>query len=738
MTMRITGLASGIDIDSIVSDLMKAQRIPLNKMQQEKTLLEWKRDAYREMNTLLLGFDDLMLKMRLTTPYRNRSVTSTNENLVSATAANGAGQGSYTISKVTRLATAATTLSKNGISKSKEEKVNLTDSLYSLKENDKLAGQFEWKTGAVQSKSFTAKKEKTFSLDIPTGQQLMVDQDNAGMPEISVKVNGKAYTVVTDINDLEAGKVFVDAVNGTIQFSANDANVKENSTIKVDYVLDKRVDYRTISKESGKISIKGALVKNEVFLQLDDVKDANNNPVALKDDGTGKLKLVIVKDNEEEIELGKEYGTVDYETGTISFNEDFYKDYFPEENEGSEEDSEDEFKLNLTITSKQNYISFGMSTYTSEGRKDETFILSASSSLNEVISRVNSSSLGLMMFYDEHTDRLSLTRTETGKFNPNVIVDPISNQEKRGPDIIINHPFLTDVLGFDALRENDPSYNEEYYTDSQNAEFTINGLTTERSSNTFTMNGVTFTLKRTFGPDEAVTLNVKNDEEQIFNNIVDFINKYNELVEKIESKLKETKYKSYAPLTDDERESLSEKQQEQWEEKARSGLLRNDTILSNMITSMRSAISSLVNQSGLNPAMKSLSSIGITTTSNYSSAKLVIDEDKLKEAIAKDPESVELLFRGTGETTSEKGVVHRLTDIVKYGMNQLKERAGTASLTYNQYTIGRQLNMLEKRIEAFEDRLVKLEDRYYRQFSSMESAIQRANSQMAYLSQYFS
>ena len=56
MVTRISGLASGMDIDTIVKNLMNAERMPLDKLKQNKQTLEWQRDDYRAMNTLLLDF----------------------------------------------------------------------------------------------------------------------------------------------------------------------------------------------------------------------------------------------------------------------------------------------------------------------------------------------------------------------------------------------------------------------------------------------------------------------------------------------------------------------------------------------------------------------------------------------------------------------------------------------------------------------------------------------------------
>lgn len=54
--MRISGLASGMDIDTLVQQMMKAKRVPLDKLNQQKQVLEWKRDNYRAINSQLVDF----------------------------------------------------------------------------------------------------------------------------------------------------------------------------------------------------------------------------------------------------------------------------------------------------------------------------------------------------------------------------------------------------------------------------------------------------------------------------------------------------------------------------------------------------------------------------------------------------------------------------------------------------------------------------------------------------------
>src|SRR5690625_156206 len=105
MVMRVGGLASGMDIEAMVNKLMEAERIPLEKMRQDQTKLEWKRDAFRDINRELLKLDELMLDMKLSRTYQSKSVTSSQDNAITATARANSTPGSYLIN-VTQLATA--------------------------------------------------------------------------------------------------------------------------------------------------------------------------------------------------------------------------------------------------------------------------------------------------------------------------------------------------------------------------------------------------------------------------------------------------------------------------------------------------------------------------------------------------------------------------------------------------------------------------------------------------------
>ncbi|MCJ7840173.1 flagellar filament capping protein FliD [Lederbergia sp. NSJ-179] len=667
--MRIAGLASGMDIDQMVKDLMRAERMPLDKLKQKKQILEWQRDDYRALNTKLLTFRDKLAQLKLTANYRARTVSSSNEQYVTATVSSGAAQASYSISEVEQLATAATMVNTGEIS------INATAGI-----KDQLGEQFEWKTGVVESQTLNVGD----SID-----DLKIDLKGSTFPEneseINIKVNGRAITArISDSDEPDENEVIV-RTNGTLDFGSNVKPVKGN-VIKVDYVVDSKINTLEVGEDpiTNWSLGKGSLIKDI---------DVNGDKYIIQQDEYGN-NILINEDDPTKI-----LGHINLDTGVITFNQAF------EFEEGTE----------IKATFTQNYATFGINTHTSKGAVNETFFITGTDTLNSVIRKVNESSAGVTMVYDSFTDRVTLTRKETGKFG---------EEEK---DIEVSGKFMEDILKFKGSN----------LDDGQNAKFTINGLTTERSSNTFDMSGVTITLKQTFNPEsgqQPTTISVGNDSEQVFENIKEFVNQYNELIKEIGDKLNEERFRDYKPLTDDEREELSDKQQEKWEEMARSGLLKGDMVLSGVLSSMRMDMYSTVETNGV---FKQLASIGIKTTANYlEGGKLEIDETILKAALEEDPDSIENLFRGN-DSQAGKGIIHKLYDTVDASMKKLQEKAGRATSTNQQFTLGRELINVDKSIDRFEEKLKMTENRYWRQFTAMEKAIQRANEQSMYLMQQF-
>jgi flagellar hook-associated protein 2 len=698
--MRVGGLASGMDIDSIVADLMKAERIPLDKLKQEKQTLEWKRDQYREMNTLLLDFRSELTQMKMTSNYRARTTTSTNEDKVTATASGAASQSSYNISGVSQLASAAT-LRNGGKISTGTEKIDATQGIYS--QGSKFAGSLTWKQGVVEKKNFSLKED---------GEAISLETAISDASAVSIKVNGKGLEVVTIESELAEGKVFLNTATGELKFNEP---LKKETVVEADFVVDSKTEKKTATDKLASWQLSnGSIYK-------DQATGAYDFSLKVTTGGTStNYGIGIATGNANEFKLTdgtNEIGTINVETGQIKFEPELAKD------------------TELEVTYSQNYTSFELGAYTSEGKTYENFIVQGNQSLNSVMNDINGSKVGVTMFHDSFTDQITLTRTESGNFNgddsSNNGFGAIIDNGTGDNEVIFTGDFMTSMLKFDG---------NSVETGGENAVFKINGLETERNSNTFSMSGVTFTLKQTFAETATgIGISINNDSNQVFENIKGFVEKYNELIDKIKDKTSETYYRDYGPLTETQREELSDKQQEKWEEMAKSGLLRRDSILTGALSQMRSDFYGVVNNPDVSPMFNQLASIGIKTTANYlEGGKLEIDEKKLKEAIEADPESVENLFRGSGDTYEEKGIVQRLYDSVTLVKEKLDDKAGNAFSTNQSFSIGKELTSVDKSIDRFEDRLKQVEDRYWRQFTAMEKAIQQANSQSAYLMQQFS
>ncbi len=343
--------------------------------------------------------------------------------------------------------------------------------------------------------------------------------------------------------------------------------------------------------------------------------------------------------------------------------------------------------------------------------------ITGNDSLGALIAQINKET-DVNAFYDAHTGKIALTAKNSG-------VGAIT---------------VTNVSG--ELAEKLGLTNGTTSTSGQNAEFTFNGLTTERSSNTFQINGFEINLKQvtdsTSGTTtNAVTFSSAADVDKIVDSVVQFVNDYNKMIEELNAKIREAKYRDFQPLSTEQKNDMKEKEIELWEEKAKSGTLKNDPTISSMLSKMRTIMSSSVEMS--DGTKMSLRDLGIKTSTDYlEHGKLIINEDDLRKAIAEDPQKVHELFSKSSDDDGKGGgIAVQFRDTIVASREVISQRAGTAGAVNDSFVLGRNLNDMNKQIERFEDRLKMMEDRYWRQFTAMETAIQRANAQSASLMNAF-
>lgn len=598
MVLRIGGFASGMDIDSIVTNLIKAERIPLDSIYQKKKVVEWQRDMYRDMNTKLASLRDEIFKMSLSSNLDPNIATSSDESKLSVKGTASAGSATYTISAAKK-ASAAYNISTDKISGgSLDPTKSLWESRASFGNLDFSEVGEVWKEGAVTQENITVTSDqKVFKLAKGAINPTSIPQTMSVIDQNGIE---KTYNLISDKSLLDEGQdqFFVDEKTGELTFSHN------------------------ISKDS---TIKGFEYKHYYFEFSITSFDEDGNPI---DEGNGN-------------------GTYDFKIdGTASFN--------------------------------------------------------------DLMKSISNSTVGVSAFYDSVTDKVMFTRKSTGDLNVN------------GKEIGVTSTFLTSVLRMDESKE----------VGGTDASITINGLTTTRKSNTFDIGGVTYNIKSDFtSSDPAISVTLNRDIDKSVDNIKSFVNKYNEIIGEINKTLSEERYRDFPPLTDEQKKELSDKEVEMWEEKAKSGLLRGDSILEMGLNRLRSDLYSTVNST--NSSYTHLTNIGISTTSNWKEkGKLAIDENKLREALANDPQAVANIFQGNGNI---EGIAKKMTKTIDETVEQINKKAGKNYFNYSQYSLGSILKRYDDKINKFEDRLVDLESRYWRQFSEMEKAIDKSNQQSAAL-----
>lgn len=390
---------------------------------------------------------------------------------------------------------------------------------------------------------------------------------------------------------------------------------------------------------------------------------------------------------------------------------------------------------------------------------NETITVNKGDTMSSIVKKINTSDAGVQASYDASIGRFFIQTKATGaKSELKIEAAEGSLGEEFVKDLKLNiTSYKEDNDGnIDSITEllelNTPYKGVDALID-------FNGATgIKQQSNQFTINGISLDLRQA-DPGSKITIKVDTDTDAVYDKIKGFVDKYNELVDKMGKLLAERQYRDYRPLSAEQKEAMKEKEIELWEEKAKSGLLRNDSMISSIMQNVRGSL--YLEVTGLeNSPLNSLYQLGIETE-KYSAGsiggKLEINEDKLRKAISEDVNGVlEVLFTGAETTTKDGktvpvkntgGVVTRIFNNMIDGMNDILGKAGPGEdanlyrsintrLMLDFVTEHSSISMLDKDLRDIDKRIVDLnamlmnkEDRYYRQFSAMEKFVSQMNSQ---------
>lgn len=830
MVNRIGGLASGMDIDSIVKKLMNAEKAPLNKLYQKKQTYEWQRDAYRSVNTKLKTFDNYISDNLVLKNLISKTAASSNSNLVSATAT-GSAAGSLSIEGVSQLATAARkvgeqisavgstkmadlgatgtiefkAIQKNGQLASEATKVEITSDMtvdqfiskvnssnagisavfengrfsFTAKNTGDVKGDEEIKvTGGVdifnklgfadpnkvqntegKNAIFTVNgiaTERTTNTFLISGYNVTLKDTFNGLQTISDKYKAAVEEFKNATDNLatkQANLITKQNAYGASDINSYTANHETayKNAFGNTLSLSQQVQYNKLGSDTWRNLSTDEIdfIKNQSSVQ--GIKD-NIDGSTLSDESKAKLKdlsnsaLDVLFTNKDQLTDFKaqadyaKYGTKlkDFDQNAI----DALKRFSYNSNDSIDKihkDIDDNTEFTQEVKDALKSLS-----------KDDLTNLIATDSATLKIYQEKAQADDLKQKYSQFGDTLIKSLQDGSKK-----VEDLTEQQKE----IWSKLTPEKKAEFNALADQNIKRSEYLTADAEEkaAQTRLTEATNTEKAATADANAAGILKDDGSGgkivdedkvnaapKTQAVTMTSTTNVDDIMTKIKEFVATYNGLIKDLNDQTKETKYRDYTPLTSEQKEEMSESEIKLWEEKAKSGLLRGDTLIRNGLSNMRS----LIYQS--NPAIddsqyNTLYSIGITTTKNYSDGgTLEIDENKLRKALEENPDAVEKLFKNSegkkedlvdGQTVDTRGYLDKLRESMKSFEISIEKKAGRSTMTDSQYAIGKNLMDTESRINTWKSKLENIEARYWKQFTAMEQAINKANSQSSMFSQ---
>lgn len=646
MAVRMTGLISGMDTESLVKEMVSASSTKVDKIKKEKQLLEWKKEAWQSLNTKIYDFYKTEVSsLRLASSFKSKKATASDETKVSIKAGSNAANGTHSVS-VKQLASSA----------------------YLTGTNIKAAGkQFTAYSGVSGSTKFADMTDAQGQNLGLAGQTITIKSGNHTVNDLTFELGGSGDNGVASLDEL---------------------NQKLKETAGYEKLQASYID--------------GQLV----FTNSSAEKDADDNTI-------GEIYTV----ESAALGLSGEVGyTVDQDAGltnTLTGISDMrYEKVFSSSDIGA--------------STKLSDMGIKVGTTFSINGKD--FVVDENTTMSDFTAGL--SKLGVSASFDANQGRIYINASATGAdYDFNLTASDDSALDILGLNVDAG---ATKVDAQDAIIE----YNGVEYVGSSNT-FEINGLT-------ITAKGVTGTYDKTTGSftnNSPISVDVGTDVDGVYNTIKNFVKKYNELIEEMNTLYDEEKT-DYEPLTDEERSELSDTQIEQWEKKAKQGILRRDETISSLLSSMRTILNkgvTVIDKDG-NEKRYTLASLGIVTGDYSENGKLHImgDEDdaeyaaetnKLRAALESNPEIFSQLFVGDKEN---QGIGTQLYNSLTKAMGRSET---SHSLTfYNDITLDDKIDDKDDEIDKWEEKLQALEDKYYDQFAAMETAMAKLQSQQSYIS----
>lgn len=819
MSIKITGMNSGLDTDAIVRELVSAASTKKETLEKAQTKLEWKQDAWKGLNKKIKSFQATISNLCSSDAFKKKTTSISNSSIASIVASDNAVKGSQTL--------VVKQLAKSG-----------------------------YLTGGKLSDNKSVKGNTKLS-ELAKGSSLALGENDTA--SISVKVNGKTTNI--DLTGNTTINEFVDKLNsagvaasfdqanqrffinvdksgnsGDFQLSANDTNglkalsnmgllTKEelaknagaNSELAAMYDASSgtlnasAASYVTARADSYAASMQKSLANADAMQKYIDTiadlnKDWDENPSkqsyekALADfadkDGLNAAKTALDDDRKvwmekteylrlstkrDELAAGESLSEAEQERldelDAKFSGQTFTKDDLDAEatdladRQSQITSAENAFKsydsLQAAIKTQEDAIAQTaknakiLNDYYMEANQAEIDAI-AGSSLTDKLDTVKAQITAAVANGDDTTelDKMNelltkMVANEELYTNPEVDAADLTYDASEG---IQNRAVSAVTKEAQAAHEavnNAGAYLQgasatAVRVTGQDAIIELNGAEFTSSSNTFSINGLTITAKglsNITGTDasgkpmyEQAQITTQDDVDGVYKMIKNVIKQYNELIKEIDTLYNAASAKDYEPLTSEEKAAMTDDEVEKWEEKIKGALLRHDSELGTVRNMLKESVSSSFTIGG---KRYSLADFGIFTQDYFAAednerSVLHIDgdsedevssgnKDLLRKMISSDPDAVSKFFNQFANS---------LYDKMRSASTTLKGVRSYGSF-YSDKTMTSQYDDYKSKIAKQEKKVAALEDKYYKMFSRMETAMSKINSTSSYITSMF-
>lgn len=352
----------------------------------------------------------------------------------------------------------------------------------------------------------------------------------------------------------------------------------------------------------------------------------------------------------------------------------------------------------------------------------EKFTFEKSSTVGDVINAINKADIGVKASFSTMTQSFKLESTETGTAGKLNIEQTSGN--------LLNSLFNSS----DDFTKKDAYGKNGTITISTDGE---NYTTYTSASNEYSFDGTTFNIAKLGNFDSSVdgvdeiTVTTEKDTSSIKDTVIKFIDAYNHLLDDVYGEIQTSRPKKngsyYDPLTDEQEEEMKSDEIEKWNNEAKKGLLYQDNYLSTFVSSIRGAMSSS-KVDGF-----TLYDLGISLATDWkSNGKLVVDEDKLENAINTYGDKVTNFF-----VDSDKGLAATLNNEIDRAISTRDKKVGYLSgiagientTTEKDNALYSQINNMQTLINNLQTRYENEMERYWKQFTTLETYMSNMQSQ---------